>query len=89
MRKISTGAFIPLPVAPIALVGAIVDGKPNFLPVGFVTGVNMEPPVVCISLNKHHHTFRGILEHGTFSINIPRTGQVVATDWCGMHRENP
>ncbi|MEA5032244.1 MAG: flavin reductase family protein [Sphaerochaeta sp.] len=85
MRKKPVGAFIPLPVAPIVLVGAMVDGKPNFLPAAFVSGVNVDPPILCISLNKHHHTYRGICEHGVFSINIPRTGQVVPTDWCGMH----
>jgi flavin reductase (DIM6/NTAB) family NADH-FMN oxidoreductase RutF/effector-binding domain-containing protein len=84
MEKVKAGAFNPLPVVPIALVGANVDGKPNFLAVGFVNGVNVRPPIVYISLNKKHHTPLGIIENGTFSINIPSADHVVETDYCGL-----
>ena len=47
MSKIKTGRFIPLPVAPIVVLGANVDGRPNYTTIGFVSGVNAEPPVLC------------------------------------------
>ena len=84
MKKVKTGAYIPLPVAPIVVVGANVDGKPNYMAVGFVSGVNIKPAIVCISLNKQHHTPKGILENGTFSINVPSTEHVIETDYCGL-----
>ncbi len=84
MGKIKTGAYNPLPVAPIALVGANVDGKPNYVTVGFVNGVNIKPAIVYVSLNKKHHTPQGIIENGTFSLNIPSADYVVETDYCGL-----
>ncbi len=84
MGKIKAGSFNPLPIVPIVLVGANVNGKPNYMAVGFVGGVNVRPAVVCVSLNKVHHTPKGILENGTFSINIPSADYVVETDYCGL-----
>ena len=84
MGKVKTGAYIPLPVVPIALVGANVNGKPNYMAVGLVNGVNIKPPIVYVSLNKKHHTPQGIIENGTFSINIPSADYVIETDYCGL-----
>lgn len=84
MEKIKTGAYVPLPAAPIVMVGANVNGRPNYMAVGFVSGVNIKPPVICISLNKKHHTPKGILKNGTFSINVPSAAQVIETDYCGL-----
>jgi len=84
MGKVKTGAYNPIPVVPIALVGANVNEKPNYMAVGFVNGVNIKPPIVYVSLNKKHHTPKGIIENNTFSINIPSTNYVVETDYCGL-----
>lgn len=84
MEKVKAGSFHPLPIVPIALVGANVNGKPNYMAVGFVNGVNIKPPILCVSLNKHHHTPEGIIWNGTFSINIPSMDYVKETDYCGL-----
>jgi len=84
MKKAKTGAYNPMPVVPIALVGANVKGKPNYMAVGFVNGVNIKPAIVYVSLNKIHHTPKGIIENGTFSINVPSADYVVETDYCGL-----
>ena len=84
MEKIKTGAFIPLPVAPLVLVGANINGKSNYMPVGFVSGVNVNPAIICISLNNNHYTAKGIIENSTFSINIPSAKYVIETDYCGL-----
>ncbi len=84
MGKIKTGAWNPLPVVPIVLVGANVEGKPNYLAAGFVNGVNIKPAIAYISLNHQHHTPKGILENGTFSINVPSADYVIETDYCGL-----
>ena len=84
MGKLKTGAYNPLPVVPIVLVGANVNGKPNYMAAGFVNGVNVKPPIVYVSLNKKHYTPQGILENATFSINVPSAGYVVETDYCGL-----
>ena len=84
MAKVKTGAYNPLPVVPIALVGANVNGKPNYLAVGFVNGVSIKPPIVYVSLNKKHYTPQGIIANGTFSINVPSADYVIETDYCGL-----
>jgi flavin reductase (DIM6/NTAB) family NADH-FMN oxidoreductase RutF/effector-binding domain-containing protein len=84
MGKVKAEVVSPLPVVPIALVGANVNGKPNYMAVGFVNGVNIKPAIVYVSLNKKHHTPKGIIENGTFSINVPSAEYVVETDYCGL-----
>lgn len=84
MGKVKIGAINPIPVVPIALVGANVNGKPNYMAVGFVNGVNIKPAIVYVSLNKKHYTPKGIIENGTFSINIPSADYVIETDYCGL-----
>lgn len=83
-NKIKAGSINPLPIAPIVIVGANVNEKPNYMTVGFVNGVNIKPLTVCVSLNKNHHTPKGIIDNGTFSINIPSVNFVTETDYCGL-----
>jgi flavin reductase (DIM6/NTAB) family NADH-FMN oxidoreductase RutF len=84
MKKIKTGAYIPLPVAPIVIVGANVGGKPNYMAAAFVAGANAKPAIIGVSLNKSHLTSRGIVECGSFSVNVPSTAYAVETDYCGI-----
>ncbi len=84
MEKIKTGPFIPMPVVPTVVVGTNVDGKANYLAVGFVSGVNIKPPILGISLNRKHYSIKGLLENGTFSVNIPSVDNLLATDYCGL-----
>jgi flavin reductase (DIM6/NTAB) family NADH-FMN oxidoreductase RutF/predicted transcriptional regulator YdeE len=84
MGKVKAGSWIPLPIVPIVLVGAKVNGKPNYMAVGAVSVVNNRPPIVMVSLTKTHHTPKGIIENGTFSINIPSSDLVIETDYCGL-----
>jgi flavin reductase (DIM6/NTAB) family NADH-FMN oxidoreductase RutF len=69
---------------PIALVGALVEGRPNFMAAGFVAGVNHAPDIACVSLSKKHHTPKGIVENGAFSVNVPSVDYVAETDYCGL-----
>jgi flavin reductase (DIM6/NTAB) family NADH-FMN oxidoreductase RutF len=84
MSKRKAGSFIPLPAEPIVLVGANIGGRPNFMAAGFAGGVNHEPEIICVSLSRKHHTPIGIIENGTFSVNVPSIDYVVETDYCGL-----
>lgn len=68
---------------PVVLVGAEVEGRPNFMAVAWVSVVNINPPLIAVSLSKHH-TNKGINEHREFSINVPGVELVEATDYCGL-----
>ncbi|HUW64458.1 MAG TPA: flavin reductase family protein [Spirochaetia bacterium] len=85
MEKKELGAKTFLYPMPIVLVGAVVDGKPNFLTVAYCGIVQGRPPMISISAGKAHHTNAGIKENGTFSVNIPSAEMVKITDYCGLH----
>ena len=69
---------------PIVLGGANVSGKPNYLLLGDVGIMGLNPPLVYISSHINHHTNIGIMENKTFSINIPNTRLLDKADYCGL-----
>ncbi len=80
--KIRLGPYLyPMPVV---LVGAIVEEKANFMPIAWTCIVEHHPPSILISSSRTHHTNKGILEKGTFSINTPSEEMVVKADYCGL-----
>jgi len=69
---------------PIALVGSLVDGRANFMTVGWLSRVNYQPPMLALSLNKAHHTPKGIIQNGSFSACFPNLAMEQITDYCGV-----
>lgn len=84
MTKINIGKNTFVFPMPVTLLGAMVEGKPNFMALGWVTRVNMNPPMIGCGLANHHFTNKGILENKTFSINFPSADQIEITDYCGI-----
>ena len=84
MAKVALGASTMLLPLPSVLVGANVDGKPNFLVCAWCGIVNSRPPMLSASFGPHRHTFKGVKQNGTFSVNIPSVAQVKETDYCGI-----
>jgi flavin reductase (DIM6/NTAB) family NADH-FMN oxidoreductase RutF len=69
---------------PVILVGANVDGKPNFMAVAWCGIANAEPPMVSVAIRPERYTHRGIKQNSTFSVNVPSTDLVKETDYCGI-----
>ncbi|MHA1723264.1 MAG: flavin reductase family protein [Promethearchaeota archaeon] len=69
---------------PVVLVGADVEGKPNFMPIAWTCIVEHSPPTILIATSKTHHTNKGIRTNRTFSVNTPSEDLVEATDYCGI-----
>ncbi len=69
---------------PVVLVGANVDGKPDFAAVAWTGVAASNPPAVTIALQHHRYSLKGIYKNSTFSINIPSVDLVKETDYCGM-----
>jgi flavin reductase (DIM6/NTAB) family NADH-FMN oxidoreductase RutF len=84
MEKITLGPMPYMSVMPALLVGANVRGKPNYMTAAWATVACMEPPMVCVAINKARYTSKGIMENKTFSLNVPSAEQVVETDHCGL-----
>ena len=67
------------------IVGAVVEGRPNFLAVAHVGIMNHgQPQYLSFGINKQHHTNQGIVEHREFSVCIPGEDLVVETDYVGL-----
>ena len=84
MAKVAIGARTLLYPLPTVLVGANVDGKPNFSAYGWCGIANSRPPMLSVAFQHHRHTFRGVKQNGTFSVNIPSADMVKETDYCGV-----
>lgn len=69
---------------PVTLLGANVDGKPNYMALSFAGIVNMGPAMTAIGVARNHHTSKGIKENMTFSLNLPSTAMLEAADYVGM-----
>jgi flavin reductase (DIM6/NTAB) family NADH-FMN oxidoreductase RutF len=84
MEKQKMGAFNYIYPLPAILLGANVNGKPNFTTLGNCGIVSMSPCTVYVSSQKNHYTNIGIKATGVFSINIPSIQLVEKTDYCGL-----
>jgi flavin reductase (DIM6/NTAB) family NADH-FMN oxidoreductase RutF len=84
MTKIAFGKVPLIYPIPIILAGAKVGSIANFATLGDCGIMGLNPPLVTISSHRDHHTNKGILENGTFSINIPSTDLLAVTDYCGQ-----
>lgn len=81
-RRLGARSFVcPMPTV---LAGTLVDGRANFTMLGNNGLMRVKPPTTYISICRGHYTTKGILEHGTFSVNYPSVGQMVAADACGI-----
>ncbi len=67
------------------IVGAVMDGRPNFLAVAHVGIMNHgTPQYLTFGINKSHYTNSGIVKHGEFSVNIPGEALMERTDYVGL-----
>lgn len=85
MNKIKTGWKLPPIPLPVCLLGAHVNGKPNFNTIVWFNMLHDNPPLVGVAMSKKHYTNKGIKQNRSFSINIPTSDMVVVTDYCGLH----
>ena len=83
MAKILMGPQTLIYPKPALLVGAQVDGKPNFMTVAWGGIANSVPPMISVALQHHRHTLKGIRQNLTFSVNVPSCDMVKETDYCG------
>ena len=84
VKKVQFGPQKLVVPRPTFLVGAVVNGKPNFITIGGGGLANGEPPMICLPIRHHQYTLQGILGNRAFSINYPSVEQVKETDFCGM-----
>lgn len=70
---------------PVTIIGALVDGKVNFINIAHVGILNATAPhLITLSMNKVHYTNAGIKENKAFSVNIPTRSQMTTVDYAGL-----
>ena len=77
----------PMPILgfyPTIMIGANVDGKPDFTTVAWTGVAASVPPHITIALQHHRYSLKGVRQNMSFSVNIPSTAQVKETDYCGL-----
>lgn len=80
MKKEYDGNLLsPLPVA---LIGTVVDGRPNYCVVGYISPFDFGRHVF-LSLYKKRHTSRGVRENRAFSVNLPSEDLLAEVNICG------
>jgi len=84
MAKVLMGAQTFIYPMPVLLVGANVDGKPNFMAVAWGGIANGVPPMISLAIRPQRYTFKGIKENMAFSVNIPSSDMVKEADYCGI-----
>jgi flavin reductase (DIM6/NTAB) family NADH-FMN oxidoreductase RutF len=69
---------------PVAVVGTMVNGKPNFITIAHVGILTAEAPyMISLGFDKSHYTSVGIKETKTFSVNLMSVNELVRTDYVG------
>jgi flavin reductase (DIM6/NTAB) family NADH-FMN oxidoreductase RutF len=84
MGKITMGPRPLLCPMPAVLVGAKVNGQPNFITVAWCGIANGEPPMIAVAIRHQRYTHRGLRQNMAFSVNVPSTDMVKETDYCGL-----
>jgi flavin reductase (DIM6/NTAB) family NADH-FMN oxidoreductase RutF len=83
MNKIQIDKNFMIPM-PVVLLGSNVDGKANFMAVGWCARVNGVPPMILCSVGNKRYTVKGVTQSETFSINLPAKKLLEKTDYCGV-----
>ncbi len=85
MKKVPITSKTILYPMPAVLVGAMVEGRPNFMTVAWCGIASHEPPAISLALQRSRYTLKGILEERAFSVNIPSSRLVKEVDFCGLY----
>ena len=84
MSKVKMGPSTFVCPQPVFLVGANVDGKPNFMTVSWGGIACERPPMISVAIRHNRYTYKGIRQTSYFSVNIPSEDMVIETDYCGI-----
>ncbi|UCG60732.1 MAG: flavin reductase family protein [Candidatus Zixiibacteriota bacterium] len=78
-KKLTSNLLSPLPVV---LLGTLVNDRPNYMVVGYVSPFDFGR-YVFLSLYKKRYTRIGLHEHKTFSLNMPSEALLKEINICG------
>jgi flavin reductase (DIM6/NTAB) family NADH-FMN oxidoreductase RutF len=77
----STSLF-PMPALLVAVKTG--DSTANILTIAWAGIVGGNPPMIALEIGKSHYSTPFIDAEGNFTVNVPRSDQVVPADYCGL-----
>ena len=83
MKKVQLNLQPLIGSTPVVLVGAMVEGKPNFMTVAWCGVANSNPAMVSVAIRPTRYTLKGI-QTKEFSVNVPSSKLVKEVDYCGI-----
>lgn len=84
MKK-EIGPLTVLYPAPVLVVGTYdKDNRPNAMVVAWGGLCSTTPPMIAISIDENHHTYKNIFESGCFTVNIANEKYINEVDYMGM-----
>lgn len=78
------GMLNSAPAMPVFLIGANVQGRPNFLTAAWSGVACAEPLLLTVPIRHSRYTMKGIDENRTLSFCLPPIDLVKETDYCGI-----
>lgn len=85
MPKSTIGPSTHLHPKPAVLVGAMVEGKANFMTASWCGIACHQPPALSVAVRKERHTLKGIKAEQVFSVSVPSTALAKQVDYCGLY----
>ncbi len=85
MKKVKLGPETLLFPMPAVLVGAVVEGKPNFMTAAWCGIASSQPPALSVAIRPQRYTYKGIVKNSNFSINVPSADMAQNVDFCGIY----
>lgn len=79
--KRNIGNALALYPTPLAVVGAMVDGKPNYVLVGYLGIIGHDR--ILVSLASAHYTNRGVKESQALTVNLVDEAMLQKADYVG------
>lgn len=79
------GPGIYLYPMPLVVIGTMNEERPNYTTVAFCGVVEVQPPMLQISLAKTRLSCNNIEESGCFSINVPSLDMLRGVDYMGIY----
>jgi len=77
-----TTNLFPMPAVLVAVKTG--ENTANMLTVAWCGVVGGNPPMIALEIGSNHYSTPFIEREGSFTVNVPRSGQVVGVDYCGL-----
>ncbi len=84
MNKVKFGNKSMLYPYPATILSLEVEGKLNYMQVGFTGIVNANPGMIAMGIGKGHHTTKGLSKGKILSVNLANEKMMVKADYVGI-----